>query len=103
MKPAHAAGKDLVPIKIAGLQLRGGLVTTIVEDHRRAHAIAAITVDCRDVWTIDAVVFEPFVEGLDAHGAYAFGNHITNRIVDHGRYNAGPQAETVSQICGRVE
>ena len=70
VEPAHAAAEDRVPVEVARLQLRGGLVGAVVEDDRRAHAVAAIAVDGGHVRPADAVVLEALVERRDPHRAH---------------------------------
>ena len=40
VEPAHALAEDGLPIEIAGLEQRAGLVTPVVENHWGAHALA---------------------------------------------------------------
>ena len=103
VEPAHAALEDLVPVEVAGLELRGGLVRAIVEDDGGAYAVAAVAVDGGDVGAAHAVVLEPLVEGLDAHRADALGDEIADGVVDHRRGDAGVEAEAVGEVGGAVE
>ncbi len=103
VKPAQAAGHDLLPVEVARLQARRRLVRTVIEHHRRAHALAAIAVDGGDVRAGNTVVGEPLEEGAHAHGADALRDQIADGVVDHRRGHAGLQAEAVGQVGGHVE
>src|ERR1700687_5036891 len=103
MKPANAAGENRLPIEIARLQPRRRFVRSVVEDYRRADAVAAIAVNCCDIRASNAVVVEALVERFNAHRLYTLGHQIADRIVDDGGSNAGLQSETVSQIGCNVE
>ena len=103
VEPAHARAENGLPIEIAGLQQRGGLVRAVVEDHGRADAVAAIAIDRRHVGAGDAIVLEVLVEGLDAHGPHALGDQVADRIIDHGGGDAGLQAEAIRQVRGAIE
>ena len=46
----------------------------------------------------DAVVLEALVERRDAHGPHALGDQVADGVVDHGRGDAGLQAEAVRQV-----
>ena len=48
-------------------------------------------------------MFEMFVESLNSHRLYAFGNQIADGIVDHGRGDSSLQAKAVSQVGCAVE
>ena len=103
VEPAHAAAEDRVPVEVARLEQRRGLVGAVVEDDRRADAVAAVAVDRRHVRPAGAVVLEVLVERRDAHRAHALGDQIADRVVDHRGRDAGAQAETVGQVRGDVE
>ena len=103
VEPAHASRENRLPIEIARLQLRRGLVAAIVEHHRRAHAQAAIAVYRRHVRTVHAVVLEVLVERLHAHGAYALRNQRADRIIHHRARHARVEAETIGQVRGAIE
>ena len=103
VEPAHAAGEDRLPVEIARLELRGGFIRAVVEHHRGAHALAAVAVDGGHVGTVDAVVLESLVKWLDAHGPHALGDQVADRVIHHGRGDAGLQAEAIRQIGGAVE
>ena len=67
-----STAEDGLPVEAAGPQEGGGLVRAVVEDDRRAHALAAVAPDLGDVGAAHAVVLEARVVGLDAglaHGA----------------------------------
>ena len=103
VEPANPGAEDLLPVEVAGLELRRGLVAAVVEDGRPAHAEAAIAVDGRHVRPAHAVVLEHLVERRDAHRPDAAGDELADRVLDHGRRNAGAQAEAVGQVGCRVE
>ena len=90
------------PVEIARLEQGAGFVRSVVEDHRRPHAVAAIAVDGGDVRAAHAVVLEPFVERRDAGFAHARLHQFADAVVDHGRRDAGAQAEAIGQIGGDV-
>src|SRR6185437_15426064 len=92
-----------LPVEIAGLELRGGLVSAVVEDDGCAHTKALIAVDGRHIRTADAVVLEVLVEGLDPHGLDALMDEIPDGIVHHRGGDAGVQLEAVCEISGHVE
>src|SRR5260370_16041128 len=98
MKPAHAASKNFVPVKISWLKARRSLVGSVVKNHRRAHAIAAVAIDRGNVWAANPVVRESLIEWLDAHRSDTLGNQLTDRIVHHRRHYPGPQPKAISQI-----
>ena len=102
MEPAHAAGEDPGPVEVAGLEQGAGLVRAVVEDDRRAHAVAAVAVDRGDIGPADAVVLEPFVERRHAGFAHAALHELADRVVDHGGGDAGLQSEAVGQAGGDV-
>ena len=85
VEPAHAAGEDRLPVEVAGLEQAAGLVGAVVEDDRRADAVAAVAVDGGDVRPADAVVLEPLVERRDAHLADAGLHQLADGVVDHRR------------------
>ena len=91
------------PVEVARLELRRRLVGAVVEDDRAAHAVAAVAVDGGHVRPGDAVVREPLVERPHAHRADALGDQVADRVVDHGRGDAGAQAEAVGEVGGDVE
>src|SRR5450759_3001957 len=103
MEPANAAAEDCAPIEVAGLELRRGLIATVIEDDGRTNAMAAIAVHGGDVGAGDAVVLEMPVERLDTNGTNTLGDQISNGIGDHGRRDAGVQAEAVREIGRDVE
>ena len=103
MEPAHARAEDRVPIEVARLQLRGGFVAAIVEDHWSANAMSAIAVDGGHVRTGDAVVLEPLVERAHSHGTHAFGNQLADRVIDHRRSDARLHSEAVREVRGHIE
>src|SRR6202012_1663731 len=57
----------------------------------------------RHIGAGDAVVFEVLVERLDAHGEYAFGNEIADRVIGHCASNAGPELEAVRKVGSDVK
>ena len=63
--------KIFVQSKSPGLSSAAGLVGAVVEDDRRANAVAAVAVDGGDVRPANAVVLELLVERRDAHLADA--------------------------------
>ena len=65
--------------------------------------MAAITVDGRHVWAVDAVVREVFVERLDPHGPDPLGDQVANRIIHHCGGDTGFQSEAIGQIGGDIE
>jgi hypothetical protein len=77
-KPADAAVEDGVPVEVAGRELRGGLMTPVVEHDRRPDAVPAVAVDRRHVRSAGAVMGEAFVEGPHAHRLHALGNQIAD-------------------------
>ncbi len=103
VEPAHATRKNRPPVHVAGFHLRRGLVAAVIENDRRTNALPAIAVDGGHVGPAHAVVFEVFVEGLDAHGAHAFCDQFADGVVDHGGDDAGPHAEAVGEIGGDIE
>ncbi len=103
MEPAHAVGKDGLPVEVARLELGAGFVAAVVEDNGRAHALAAVAINGGHVWAVDAVVFEVLIERLDAHRPDAFGNQLADGIIHHRRGDAGLHAEAVGEFGGDVE
>ena len=105
VEPAAATGffEDAFPVDIASFELSGGFVRTVVEDDRCPDSAALITVNCGHVRTVDAVVLVLFVERSDAHRSNAFFDQIAERVVDHGRRDAGVHAETVGEVGSTVE
>ena len=94
VEPAHARAEDGRPIEVARLEHGAGFVGPVVEDHRTAHAVAAIAVDGGHVGAVDAVMLEALVERLHAHGPHPFGDQISDRVVHHGGGDTGLQAES---------
>ena len=76
VKPADALGEDGTPIEVAWLELTGRFVGAVIDDRRRAHTETAVAVHRRQVRPPDAVVGEPFVEGLDAHGPHSLRHQV---------------------------
>ena len=103
VEPAHAAGEDRLPVEVAGLQPGRRLVGAVVENHRRPHAVAPVAVDGGDVRPGHAVVREVLVERPDAHGPHPLRHQIADRVIDHGRRDAGLQAKAIGQVGGHVE
>src|SRR5919205_1538907 len=103
VEPAHAAREYLVPVEVARLQERGGLVRAVVEDDGGADAVAAVAVDGGEVGAAHAVVLEPLVEGLDAHRADALLHEVADGVGDHRRDDAGVEAEAVGEVGRAVE
>src|ERR1017187_1390631 len=95
--PFHASGEDLLPVEVANLELRGGFIASVVEDHWRAHAKSTVAVYRRHIRTGDAVVFEVLVKRLYAHGSNPLGNQVTDGIVGHCRSDSRLQSETVRE------
>ena len=103
MEPAHTRSEDFVPLEVARLELAGGLVAAVVEDHRGPDPLAAVAVDCRHVRAAHPVVLEAPVEGLDAHRTNAFGDQVADRVVHHRGRDPGVEPEAVGQVGGDVE
>ena len=103
VKPADARAKDGFPIEIAGFEHGPGFVGAIIENHRSAHAEAAVAIDGGHVGAVHAIVLEVLVEGLHAHGAHALGDQIADGIIHHRRGDARLQAKAIRQIGGAVE
>ena len=102
MKPAHAAAEDSRPVEVAGFEQSAGFVRTVIEDDGRAHSKAAVAVNGGDIGPADAVVLEPFVERRHTGFAHAALHELADRVVDHGRGDAGFHSETVSEAGGHV-
>ena len=92
-----------LPIEVAGLELRGGLVAAVVENDGSADAEALVAVDGGHVGAMHAIVLEVLVEGLDAHGADALVDEIADGVVHHGGGDAGIELEAIGQIRGYIE
>src|SRR6185369_15568395 len=103
MEPADPAGEDVFPGKITGLELGGCLVRAIIENHWRAHALATIAIHGGHVRSVDTVMGEALVEWFDAHRSHAFGDQVSQRIIDHGRSHTGAKSETVGQVGSGVK
>ena len=103
MEPAHAAGKNFLPIEIAGFEKSASLIRPVVKYDRRADALAAITVYRRHIRSVDAIMLEVFIERLHPHGFHPFRDQIADGIVHHGGRNSRFQSETIGQIGGAVE
>ena len=103
VEPANARAENFVPVEIARLELGGGFMAAVVEDHRRPHALAAILIYRGHVGAAHAVVRKALIERLHAHGAHAFGNEVANGIIHHGAGQTGVQPEAVREIGGHVE
>ena len=103
VEPAHPAGENFRPVKITGLEQAAGLVRTVVEHHRWAHALAAIAIDRSHVRPVDAVVLEVFVKRRDAHGPHGAIDQLTDRIINHCRNDAGLQTEAIGKIGRAVK
>ena len=82
---------------------RAGFVAAVIKDHGRAHALAAVAIDGGHVGAVDAVMFEVFVERLDAHGAHPLGDQVADGIIHHGADDARLHAEAVRQVGGAIE
>src|SRR6266481_9520990 len=100
MKPARALfAKNLIPIDVAGLQLRDGRVPAIVTSQRRAHAEAALRkIEAVARRAAHAIVFHPTYQRL----VYpALVNEILkklpNWVIGECCDNRGVQAETSLQ------
>ena len=89
--------------KSPGFRRPAASLRTVVEDHRRAHAVAAVAVDGGHVRAGDAVVREMLVKRADAHGANTLVDHIADGVIDHGGDDTGIQAEAVREVRGHVE
>src|SRR5437016_1012862 len=102
MKPAHAAGKNFIPIEVSRLETRCRLVRAVVKDDRSAHAVTAVTIDGGNVRPTDSIVLETFIEWLDPHRPYTLGNQFADWVIHHRRRYPGLQAEAIRQIGGDV-
>src|SRR5206468_11313811 len=96
-------GKNLLPIEVAWFELRRRLIAAIVKHYRRANSLAAVAIDGRQVRSMNAIMFELFVEGLDAHRPNAFGDQVADGIIDHGGGNTRSQPEAIRQIGGDIK
>ena len=52
MEPAHAARENLAPVKIARLQTARSFIAAVIENHRGAHALAAVAKDSGHVGAV---------------------------------------------------
>lgn len=102
VEPLHPAGEDGGPVEVAGLEPRRGLVRPVVEDHRRADALAAVAVDGGEVRPADAVVVVVLEERRDAHLADAALDEVADGVVDHRGADAGAEAEAVAEVGADV-
>src|SRR5881394_1618987 len=98
MKPAHAVAKNRGPVDIAGLEARCRFVRSIVEDDWRTYAVTAIAVNRGEVWPGHAIVIEPFIKWLDAHGPDSRGDQFADRIFHHRGDNPGLEPKAVREI-----
>src|SRR5262249_28873536 len=94
----HAAGEELLPVEVAGLEFGSGLVGAVVEDDRPADAVAAIAVYRREIRPANAIVVEPLVEGRDAGLADAGLHEFADAVADPGGGDAGAQAEAIGEV-----
>src|SRR2546426_475667 len=99
MKPAHAIAKNRCPVKVARLQLRGSFISAVIKHDRRPHAVTAIAVHSRDVWPGHSVMLKPFIDWRNAHCFDASSDQFSDRVIDHGRGDAGLQAKAISEVC----
>src|SRR2546425_4099948 len=102
MEPAHAPGKNVVPVEVSRLETRRSLVRPVVENHRSAHAITSVAIDGGNVRPADTVVLEAFIEWFDSHRSDSLGNQFADWIINHRRRYPGLQAEAVRQIGSDV-
>src|SRR5437899_7676011 len=102
MEPAHAPGKNFVPVEVSRLETRRCLVRPVVENHRSAHAVTSVAVDGGNVRTADPIVLEALVEWFDSHRSDSLGNQFADWIIHHRRRYPGLQAEAVCQIGSDV-
>src|SRR5579884_924281 len=98
VEPADAGGEDCGPIEIAGLEQRPGFACTVVEDHWSTHTVTAVAIHGGHIRTGNAVVIEPLVEGLHAHGSDALRDQVSDGVVDHRCCDAGLKAEAIGKI-----
>src|SRR5438874_2840162 len=103
VKPAHALGENALPIEVAGLELRGGLVAAVVEDDGSAGAEALVAIDSGHVGAAYAVVLEHLIHRLDAHGTDALVNEIPYGVIDHRAGDAGVELKAIGEIGGYIE
>src|SRR3954469_11990957 len=96
MEPAHTAAEYFFPIKIALLQLRGGLVAAVIKHHWRPDALASVAIHGSHVWAMHAIMFKMFIKWFQSHGFYPFRDQIADGIVDHGRGHACSQPKAIS-------
>src|SRR6266403_242033 len=100
MKPARALlTKNLIPIDVAGLQLRDGRVPTIVTSQRRTHAEAALRkIEAVARRASHAIVFHPTHQRL-VHPALVneILKELPDWIIGECRYDRSVQAETSLQ------
>ena len=85
------------------LELGRGFVAAIVEDHGRADALAAVTIDGGHVGAANAVMREVFVERLHPHSPHALGDQVADRVIHHRRRDAGLQAKAVREVGRHVK
>ena len=102
MKPAHAAAENLRPVEITGLEQGAGFIRAVVEDDRRAHAVAAIAVNGGHIGPADAVVLEPFVERRHAGFPHAALDELADRIIDHCGRDACLHSEAIRETRSDV-
>src|SRR5438445_287025 len=100
MEPAHAAGKDFIPVEISRLETRRRFVSPVVKNHRSAHAVTAVAIDGGNVRTADSIVLEALIKWPDPHRPYSLCNQFADWVIHHRRRYPGLQAEAVRQIGG---
>src|SRR6266702_363412 len=103
MEPAHTIRKDRLPVEIARLQLRRGLVRAVIEHNRRANSKALIAIHRRHIRPAYAVMLELLVERLHAHRQNPLRDQIANRILHHRARDSGAQLKAVRQVRRNVE
>src|SRR5205085_79942 len=102
MKPPHAIAEDRCPVKVARLQLRGSFISAVIKHDRWSHAVTAIAVNSRDVWSGHSIMLKPFIDWRNAHRFDASGDQFSDRVIDHGRGDAGLQPKAISQVRSHV-
>ena len=102
MEPAHALGKDFVPVEVSRLETRRRLVSPVVKDDRSAHAVTAVAIDGGNVRTADPIVLEALIEWFDPHRPHSLCDQFADWVIHHRRRYSGLQAKAVRQIGSDV-
>src|SRR5262249_6228418 len=103
VKPAHTAGKNFFPIKITWLEQGARFVATIVKNHRRPDALAAVAVNGGHVRSVNAIMLEMFVDGFHSHGTDALGYQVADGIIDHRSRDGSLHLEAIRKVGCDVE